>query len=129
MKNRIIIFCLLGFMVACNSQDSGTTASENVLLGEGATIWFVTNFEESTSPPEWTSGLDMNKLMEITFKAVLNEEIDVYSPNKPYFTYEKVPVDEIKNRLDWTNGVPNYNNLNLNRSFCICLIIFEKLTN
>ena len=98
-------------IVSCNSNDSGSVTGKNVLLGEQAKIWYLTGFENSTTPKEWTSGLDMNKLMEITFKPVLNGEIDVYSPDRTYFTYEKQPVEKIKKELGWAQGDTNYDEL------------------
>lgn len=104
-----MIVCLLAVMVACNSHDSGKTS--NVLTGSEANIWYVAGLDNSTTPSEWLSGLELNKLFGIAFKPILSGEFKVHSPNQHYFIDEVVSLDKIRENLGWKPGVTNYDEI------------------
>jgi hypothetical protein len=96
-------------MVSCNNQYSGS--NDNVLLGDETKIWYVAGLDNPNTPADWIIGLDLEKLMELAFKPILNGQINVYSPNQLYFVEKEVPIDKIKRQLGWKKGVTNYNEL------------------
>jgi hypothetical protein len=96
-------------MAACNSQDSGK--STNVLTGNETNIWYVAGLDNSTTPAEWISDLDLNKLYEIAFKPILSGEFEVHSPNQHYFTANQVSLEKIHDNLGWENNSKKFDDL------------------
>lgn len=110
MKTEIILlFGLLTSLFCCCSRNSGI--KKNEVLGSEVKIWYVAGLDNPQSPKEWLSGLDLEKLMTISFKPILEGRISVYSPDQKYFVDKNVPLETIKDQLGWTKGVTNYSEL------------------
>ena len=63
-----------GFIMLFAAQ-SVFAKEENILLGEQAKIWYLTEFDSPTTPKEWIAGMDLNKLMEIAFEPILKSYV------------------------------------------------------